>query len=137
MTLATAAGDFSPYRTAADFLAGALGDRAGATRALVEIERAMQASDRSHCRDWLAVADAHRQLLGDEQAAARCGAEARRRAKSGADWSDLARGLLDFGGEVQAARTCLERAEEQLVRDGELRELWDVANCWTHGRLTD
>jgi hypothetical protein len=135
--MAAADGDLSTCRQAAALLAGPLGDRGGAVAALASAEATLRASERAQCDRWVWLAEAHRRLLGDEDAVVRCVAEATQRARSAADLCDLADGKLTLDGDREAGHALLEAAEAAARRDADFRVLWKIANRWNHEPLCD
>lgn len=126
-----AQGEHWPTRRAAELLLHALGDREEAAAALAGIERRLSASARGY--EWMLLARAFREVLGDEEAVRRCLASARQSARDAQDLASLAEGHVEFLGDVAGARALLDEAEALARRLGEHRALWTVAVAWHLG----
>lgn len=123
--IAIANGDHWPSRRAAEQLL-ALGDPVAARAAIAAIETQLGAW--SQIYQWVLLARAYREVLGDEDAVARCLASAE--VATDGDLADLAAGRVELAGDRAGAIALLERAEAEAYARGKHRQLWSVANRW-------
>lgn len=129
--LERARGEHWPSRNAAELLLYRLGDREAAAAALGNIEQRLSGSARGY--EWMLLARAFREILGDEDAARRCLASAARQARDVQDFASLASGYVEFLDDAASARDLLEQAERMARQRGEHRALWMVAIAWREG----
>jgi hypothetical protein len=132
--LERAQGEHWPSRRAAELLLHQLGDGEAATAALENIERRLSGSAQGY--EWILLARAFREVLGDEEAVRRCLAGARRQARDVEDFVSLAEGYVEFLDDPTSARAFLDDAEALARRRGAHRALWAVAIAW-HTSLRD
>jgi tetratricopeptide (TPR) repeat protein len=131
MGLERAQGEHWPSRRAAELLLGQFGDRDGAAAALGYVEQRL--SDAARGYEWMLLARAFREVLGDEDAVRRCLASARRQASDAQDLTSLAEGYIEFLDDPASARAFLDEAEVLARQRGEHRALWTVAIVWRDG----
>jgi len=126
-------GEHWPTRRLAE-LALTLGDEPRARAILDRIWRRLEtpAYGITHAYQWALLAQAHREVLGDEAAARACLVNAAESAEEPKDLADLARAQVEQAGDMAAARALLERAETAALTAGgdALRALWSVAVVW-------
>lgn len=133
--LERAQGEHWPSRNAAELLLRQLGDREAAAAALGRIERRLSSSARGY--EWMLLARAFREVLGDEEAVRRCLASARLQARDAQDFASLAEGYLEFLDDPASARELLDEAEGLARAHGAHRALWAVAIVWRNGMRDD
>ena len=130
--LERARGEHWPSRNAAELLLHGLGDRAAAAAALGNIEQRLSgsASGSAQGYEWMLLARAFREILGEEDAVRRCLAGATRQAHDVQDLASLAGGYVEFLDDTASARDLLEQAEHLARQRGAQRALWMVAIAW-------
>ncbi len=130
--LERASGEHWPCRRAAELLMQ-LGEREAASAAVGRVEaRLASATARLPARayEWMLLAQAYREVLGDEAAVSRCFASATAQAEQANELADLASGYVELRGDEVGARALLERAEQLARVQGRHRDLWMIAVRW-------
>jgi hypothetical protein len=135
MGLERAQGEHWPSRNAAELLLRQLGDREAAAAALGRIEQRLSRSARGY--EWMLLARAFREVLGDEDAVQRCLASARQQAHDAQDLASLAEGYVEFLDDPASARELLDEAERLAQAHGAHRVLWAVAIVWRNSMRDD
>ncbi|OJT16622.1 hypothetical protein BO221_49290 [Archangium sp. Cb G35] len=132
--LERAQGEHWPCRRAAEFLLTRLGDRAAAGAALGWIEARLLSPPSympTQTYQWVLLARAYQEVLGDTESVHRCLASAATGASQPKDLEALAEGYVEFRGDLEEARGLLERAERLSLERGDYRELWSIALKWS------
>ena len=127
------------WRGPVRFLAETLGDLAAARAALSQIEARLLATEggsRRGASEWVTVAEAWMQLLGDFDGMTRCLARAAAMVEGAGEMAALARVQVELMGDTAAARQLLEGAEATARARGTFRDLWSIAGVWD-GPLAD
>ena len=110
-----------------------LGERESASAAVARVEARLVATAaelRARTYEWMLLAEAYREVLGDEAAVSRCFARATAQAEQANELPDLASGYIKLRGDVAGARALLERAEQLARAEGRHRDLWMIAVRW-------
>ncbi|HRI54887.1 MAG TPA: hypothetical protein PLW65_32340 [Pseudomonadota bacterium] len=125
-------GEHWPCRRAAELLVR-LGERTAAGVVLGRVEAQLGGAGRRlpvRAYQWVLLALAYREVLGDDDSVTRCLASAAATVQEAEDLAALADGYVLLLGDTQGARRLLARAEQQSLERGRHRELWTIAISW-------